>query len=148
MIDIPLSICEYYRALEVKNAYIILTVSAFIMASCDTSTNVKVNVADGNFDGSAAVISGGIIGAGLSTQEQDTLQQVSPKIVRKIYKGQRLCIDDIEAMSSVGFNDDLIIAQIYNTDSYFYLNGNQIRGLKNAGVSDNVIDYMIQTGTR
>ena len=55
-------------------------------------------------------------------------------------------LGDIEAMSRAGVTDDSIIAQINNSHAVYHLDANSILSLNNAGVSERVISYMINTG--
>ena len=57
-----------------------------------------------------------------------------------------LALDDIKAMSKAQISDEAIVNQIEATGSVFHLTTNQISGLKDAGVSQRVIDAMINTG--
>ena len=74
------------------------------------------------------------------------MQQQSPKTLRKIDNGEPLSVEDVKAMSQAGIDDNVIMSQIQSTHSVFYLTSQDIINLKNIGVSQRVIDYMIQTG--
>ena len=91
---------------------------------------------------------GALIGASLDAQDREMMQQNSPRTVQRIDRGEQLSIDDIKEMSKNGLSDNVIIGQIQSTDSVYFLSTNQIIDLKNSGVSQRVIDYMIQTGNR
>lgn len=98
--------------------------------------------------GAVGAATGAIIGASLDSDDRDVLQQNSPDTVERIDHGQQLTLDDIKEMSKNGLSDNVIIGQIQATKSVYYLSANEIIDLKNAGVSQRVIDYMIQTGNR
>lgn len=53
---------------------------------------------------------------------------------------------DIKALARAGVKDDVIISQINNSRAVYQLDANAIVDLKNAGVSDQVITHMINTG--
>jgi uncharacterized protein YcfJ len=63
----------------------------------------------------------------------------------RVEQGQPLTLEDIKALSRANVRDDLIISQINATHTVYRLGTAQIVDLKNAGVSDAVIDYMINT---
>jgi hypothetical protein len=62
-----------------------------------------------------------------------------------VTQGQPLTIEDIKALTKAGVGDDLIISQINSTRTVYKLNTAQIIDLKNSGVNQKVIDYMINT---
>jgi hypothetical protein len=64
-----------------------------------------------------------------------------------VVQGQPLTLEDIKALARANVRDDLIIGQINATRTVYRLTTAQILELKNAGVSDAVIDYMINTPT-
>jgi surface antigen len=96
--------------------------------------------------GAVGATAGALIGYSLDEQDRKNLQQNSPQTLEKIDSEQQLSIHDVEAMAKNGIHDDVIIGQIQKTHSVFYLTSEQIIELKNNGVSENVIKYMIQTG--
>ncbi len=92
--------------------------------------------------------SGALIGAALDESDRRSLDQESPSTTRKIDRGEQLSTDDIKKMTKAGLSDDVIISQIDATKSVFYLSSADIIDLKKAGVSQRVINHMIQTGNR
>ena len=54
-------------------------------------------------------------------------------------------INDIKAMTRSGLGDDVIIGQIINTRAVYNLDANALIDLHNAGVSQKVIAYMVNT---
>jgi hypothetical protein len=62
------------------------------------------------------------------------------------YNTASLSIADIVNMASQGISDDEIINAITRTDSVFHLTSETITYLKENGVSDKVIDFMLATG--
>jgi hypothetical protein len=55
-------------------------------------------------------------------------------------------LTDIKAMAKAGVSDDAIISQISNTRAVYNLDANAIIDLSQAGVSQRVINFMINTG--
>jgi uncharacterized protein YcfJ len=96
--------------------------------------------------GGIGLVGGGLIGYSLDEQDRQTMQQQSPQTLQRIDHGQPLTTEDIKAMSKAGINDDVIISQIQSTGTVFQLSTDQIIDLKNSGVSQKVIDYMVETG--
>ena len=58
---------------------------------------------------------------------------------------QNLNLADIKALAKAEVADDIIISEINNTCSTFNLEAQAIIDLKNAGVSEKVIAYMMNT---
>jgi hypothetical protein len=58
---------------------------------------------------------------------------------------QPVTVDDVIAMTKDNVGDDVILAQIKATRTYYHLTSNDIRDLKKSGVSDRVISAMIKT---
>jgi hypothetical protein len=56
-----------------------------------------------------------------------------------------MTVDDVIALARDSVGDDVILAQMKATHSYFRLTNNDIRDLKKSGVSDQVINAMIKT---
>lgn len=90
---------------------------------------------------------GAIIGAALDASDRKALDQESPSTTRKIDRGEPLSTSDVKKMTKAGLSDDVIISQIDATKSVFRLSSADIIDLKKAGVSQRVINHMIQTGT-
>jgi hypothetical protein len=82
----------------------------------------------------------------LDDSDRSSLQQQSPKTLRKIDHREQLSTADVKKMSQAGLSNTAIINQIQATSSIFYLSTADIIDLKNSGVSQRVINYMIQTG--
>lgn len=98
--------------------------------------------------GTIGAASGAIIGAALDESDRRSLNRESPSTVRKIDRGEQLSTDDVKKMTKAGISDDVIISQIDATKSVFYLSSADIIDLKKAGVSQRVINHMIQTGNK
>lgn len=91
---------------------------------------------------------GALIGAALDESDRRSLDRESPSTTRKIDRGEQLSTDDVKKMTKAGLSDDVIISQIDATKSVFYLSSADIIDLKKAGVSQKVINHMIQTGNK
>lgn len=95
--------------------------------------------------GALGAIAGGLIGNSMDKTERDRLAQQNPDTLRRVEQGQPLTLADVRALSKAGVSDDIIISQIRNTRAAYRLVTNEIIELKEAGVSDKVIDFMINT---
>lgn len=91
---------------------------------------------------------GALIGASLDDNDRDNMQRQSPRTLKKIDNGEQLSTDDIKKMAKAGLSDNVIIDQIHWARSTFFLSTADIIDLKNSGVSQKVIDAMIQTGNQ
>lgn len=95
--------------------------------------------------GAIGALAGGIIGNGMDQTQQARLRSSYPQTYDRIQQGDQMSLGDVEALSRSGVSDDLIISQIRSSNSAFHLNTNDIIALRDAGVSDRVIDCMINT---
>ena len=144
-----------------KKVYFALTILTLTLSSCETKTQTGALIGAGGGalaggligGGTGAVIGAGVgaatgalVGAALDAQDRNKLQENSPSTLQKIDTNQPLSLYDVEALSKNGLRDEVIIEQIKTTNSTFHLSADQIIELKDAGVSQNVIEYMIETG--
>lgn len=90
---------------------------------------------------------GGIIGHGVDQAEQERLRAQSPQTYQRVQQSQPLSVADVKSLVAAGIKDDLIISQIRSSHTVFHLASADIIGLKQAGVSDRVVDFMINTPT-
>jgi len=82
----------------------------------------------------------------LDSTDRDSLRQQSAQTLRKIDNREELSIEDIKRLTKAKLSDNAIIGQIKATNSAYVLSTADIIDLKNAGVSQKVIDSMIQSG--
>ena len=94
----------------------------------------------------AGAASGAIIGAVLDSQDRKIMEKTSPRTVDRIDKGDPLTIGDIIKLSQGGVSDDTIISYIRQTRTTYNLSQAQINRLQDGGVSQRIINYMIETG--
>jgi len=93
----------------------------------------------------AGAITGGLIGNSLDQQQQERLRAQAPQTYTRVDQGQPLSVADVKALSEAKVSDDVIINQIRNSHTVFHLSASDIIDLHNAGVSENVINFMIST---
>jgi hypothetical protein len=95
--------------------------------------------------GGIGAVTGGVIGHSMDEEERARLRAQSPQTYARVDQEQPLGLADIKALSRAGLNDDVIISQIRNTHTTYHLSPADIIDLHNAGVSQRVIDFMINT---
>jgi hypothetical protein len=87
---------------------------------------------------------------GLSDQQKADYQAVqrsgvSPATYDKMLHGDALALVDIENLSRAHVNDGVILRYLRDQGTIYTLNSGDVARLKKAGVSDSIIDYMLQT---
>lgn len=142
-----------------KSSILFLSVGLIVLSGCEskTATGAIVGGAGGAavggivgggsgalIGGAAGVLAGGLTGAYLDNQDQKNLKQESLPTYRRVERGERLSVDDIINLVKAKIDDDKIITFIQKTDSRYTLNSYQIDKLRDAHVSEKVINYMIQ----
>jgi len=95
--------------------------------------------------GAIGAITGGLIGHSMDQEERERLRAEAPVTYERIEQGNPLAVADIKAMVSSKVGDDVIISQIQSTHSVYHLSAADIIDLKNSGVSEKLIQYMINT---
>ena len=93
--------------------------------------------------GASGAIVGGLIGAYLDESDQSKLKEQSPRTYRKLDDGDRLNVNDVINLHRADIKADKIIDLIDKTDSHFVLNKYQIDKMRQAGVPEKVIHYMM-----
>lgn len=145
-----------------QKLFIALGTVSLLCASCETKTQTGAltgagvgALAGGLIGGGAGGVvigaavgaaGGALIGAALDAQDRKTLEKNSPETLQRIDNKEQLTSYDVKSMSENGLSDDVIIGQIEATKSVFNLTSKEIIALKNAGVSQKVIEFMIHTG--
>jgi outer membrane lipoprotein SlyB len=90
-------------------------------------------------------VAGGLIGNSMDRQQQERLRQQAPQTYTRVDQGQPLSVADVKALAAAGVGDNVIISQIRNSRTVYHLSAADIIDLRNAGVSNQVIDFMINT---
>ncbi|MCB1110542.1 MAG: hypothetical protein KDK64_06130 [Chlamydiia bacterium] len=141
-----------------KSSILILAVGTALITGCEskTGTGVLAGGASGAaiggiigggqgalIGGAAGVIAGGLIGAYLDNQDQKNLKEQSPQTYKRVDNGEKLSVNDVINLSKANVDDDKIIGLIQKTNSHYTLNSYQIDKLRDAGVSERVINYMM-----
>lgn len=138
-----------------------LTFLTLLSTGCSTNTGTGViaggvlgagiggitNGGRGALIGSAAgIIAGGLVGMILDSQDRKVMQQSSPRTVDRMDRGEPLTINDVIKLSQGGVSDDTIITYMKERQTTYTLSQAQIRRMQDAGVSQRVINFMMETG--
>jgi hypothetical protein len=95
--------------------------------------------------GAVGTVVGSIIGHSLDEAQEARLRAQEPQTLRRLEQGAPLTVEDIKALVMADISDELILSQIKNSQTVFQLSADQVIDLKNCGVSDAVIKFMINT---
>jgi outer membrane lipoprotein SlyB len=98
--------------------------------------------------GVVGAVVGGLIGHGMDQAQEAQLRAQAPQTMQRVERGQPLTVVDVKSLAKAGISDDLIISQIRNSRTVYYLTTADIIDLKNAGVSEKIINFMINTRTQ
>jgi outer membrane lipoprotein SlyB len=90
-------------------------------------------------------IAGGLIGNSMDQQQRDRLRQQAPQTYARVDEGRPLSVADVKALARAAVSDDIIISQIRNSHTAYHLSAADIIDLRDSGVSNRVIDFMINT---
>jgi uncharacterized protein YcfJ len=90
-------------------------------------------------------ITGGLVGHSVDQQQEAALRAQSPQTYARVEQGQPLSVADVKALVAAKISDDTVIAQIQSSHTVYHLSTADIIDLHNSGVSEKVVDYMINT---
>jgi uncharacterized protein YcfJ len=145
------------------NKMITLSVATlcFILFGCETKTGtgalaggglgaIAGGAAGGGqgalIGGAVGAVAGGLVGAALDEQDRKVMERTSPRTVDRMDRSEPLTVNDIIKLSQGGVSDESIIHYLQQTGTTYNLSQAQIRRLQDAGVSQRVINYMIDSG--
>lgn len=92
-------------------------------------------------------MAGGLVGNSMDQEQQARLRRQAPQTYERMEQGQPLSVADIKALAQAQIADDVIISQIRNSRTVYHLSAADIIDLHNSGVSDKIVDFMINTPT-
>lgn len=121
---------------------------------CGCSSKASTGTVSGGAAGVSATVSGsaagstsgGILGASLDEQDRKIMEQSSPRTVERMERGEPLTVNDVIKLHEGSVSDDTVIRYIHDTKTSYNLSQAQIRRLQEAGVSQRLVNYMIDTG--
>ena len=145
------------------NNFLVVVSLGLLVTGCMNSQGMPDNTASGALAGGAmgAIIgsttrnpgAGAAVGAlaggavGHSVDQAQDIQLRAQAQQTQLQETQPLSIDDIISMAKANISDDLIISQIRNSRTIYHLKTTDIIDLKRTGVSERVIDFMINSPT-
>jgi outer membrane lipoprotein SlyB len=95
--------------------------------------------------GAIGAVAGGLIGNSMDQRQREYLQTQAPQTYARVDQGQPLSIADVKTLAKAGISEDVIVNQISISHTVFHLSTADIIDLRDSGVSDKVIDFMINT---
>jgi outer membrane lipoprotein SlyB len=90
-------------------------------------------------------VAGGLIGNSADREQEARLKAQAPQTYARVDQGQPLSVADVKALAKAGISEDVICNQIGNSHTVFHLSAADIIDLRDAGVPDKVVNYMINT---
>jgi len=90
-------------------------------------------------------LAGGLIGNAIDQDQQARLRAQAPQTYVRVEQGQPLSVTDVKALAAAGVGDNVIISQIRSSHTVYHLSAADIIDLRDTGVSNPVIDFMINT---
>ena len=87
---------------------------------------------------------------GLSDQQKADYARVqssgvSSAVYDKMVHGDDLSLYDIKALTRAHVSDGVILRYLRDHETVYFLNSDDVAGLRKAGVSQSIVDYMLQT---
>jgi hypothetical protein len=70
---------------------------------------------------------------------------VNPAVYDKMVHGDSLSLGDIEDLSRAHVNDGVVLRYLRDQGTIYSLNSADVTNLRRAGVSQSIVDYMLQT---
>jgi hypothetical protein len=86
-----------------------------------------------------------LIGNAIDQDQQARLRAQAPVTYTRVEQGQPLSVADVKALAKAGISEDVIISQIQNSHTVYHLSAADIIDLRDSGVSDKVVNFMINT---
>jgi outer membrane lipoprotein SlyB len=93
----------------------------------------------------AGALAGGLIGNAADREQEARLKAEAPQTYARVDQGQPLSVADVKALAKAGISEDVIISQIKISRTVFHLSAADIIDMRDSGVSDRVVNYMINT---
>lgn len=150
------------RRLLAKNQFfklfVYIIVTALCLQSCnsDSDESIGYHMSDENrmFIASRNLSFLGLVsennflsqlGFALDDQDRKVIEKSSPRTADRMDRNEPLTLNDVIKLSEGGINDDVIIQYIKDTSSVYNLSQTQVKRLQSSGVSQRVINAMIDS---
>jgi len=95
--------------------------------------------------GAIGAVAGGVIGNSMDQRQRDYLRTQAPQTYARVDQGQPLTVEDVKALARAGISEDVIINQIRSSHTVYHLSAADIIDLRDSGVTDKVVNFMINT---
>ena len=95
--------------------------------------------------GAIGALSGAIIGGNIDEAQREHIREEHPQTYAHMERGQPLTLADVKALAAAGVSDEVIVSQIRSSRTIYRLSANEIIDLHDAGISNRVIDFMVNT---
>lgn len=95
--------------------------------------------------GAIGAITGGLIGNSMDQEQREYLREQAPQTYVRVQQNQPLAVADVKALAQANVGDNVIISQIRSSHTVYHLSAADIIDLRNSGVSEKVVDFMINT---
>jgi outer membrane lipoprotein SlyB len=95
----------------------------------------------------AGALAGGLIGNSADREQEARLKAQAPQTYARVDQGQPLSVADIKELAKAGIDQEVIINQISSSHTVFHLSSADIIDLRDSGVPDRVVNYMINTAS-
>jgi hypothetical protein len=91
-----------------------------------------------------------LVACGLTDQEKADYARVQSSGVNsavydKMMHGDELSLFDLKALAHAGVSDAITLRYLRNQHTAYFLSADDVSGLRKAGVSQSIVDYMLQT---
>jgi hypothetical protein len=91
-----------------------------------------------------------LAGCGLTDQQKADYARVhasgvNSAVYDKMMHGDDLSLYDIKALTHAGVSDAIILRYLRDQHTAYFLSSDDVTGLRKAGVSPSIVDYMLQT---
>ena len=121
---------------------------AFGAASGAAIGSASHNAGGGALIGAGAgALLGALIGNSADQEQNARLRAQSQATYQRVQQGTPLSLNDVKALAKAGLSDDTIIAQITVSHTVYHVSATDIIDLHANGVSQRVIDFIVNTPT-
>ena len=149
------------RVLIMKKKYnfiIAATLCAIALTSCESKAGTGALVGGGIGVGAGALIGGGsgaviggavgatsgaVVGHMIDENDRKKVEESNPRTLKHIDNGEQLTVNDVITLHKSGISDRKIKDLIDKTDSKYSISTETMHRLERAGISDDVIKYMM-----
>ena len=95
----------------------------------------------------AGALAGGLVGNSMDREQEARLRAPAPQNYgyASVPQSQPMSLAEVKSLARAGVSEDVMLSQIKASRTVFHLTASQIIELRDAGVTDKVVNYMINT---